>query len=82
MWLTMACQIDVITGGWGWCGLVYLSIQLYLFCQHLQYSVIIDINITVTVTGVSIVEMKLTLSEGQEVLETDQSFIKVLLMEN
>ena len=64
----------------GWCGLVYLGTQPYLFCQHLQYSVIIDIDITITVTGATIVEMNLILSEDQEVFGTDQSFVKVLLI--
>ena len=70
------CQIDVITGGWGWCGLVYSGTQLYLFYQHLQYSMIIDIDITITDTGVN---MNLILPEDQEILGADWSFIKVIL---
>ena len=66
------CQIDIITDGWGWCGLVYLGTQLSLFQKHLQYSVIIGINITITLTQFTIVELDLILLEDQEVLGTDK----------
>ena len=66
----------------GCCGLVYLGRQLFLFHQHLQYGVITEINVITTVTEVTIMDMNLTPLEDQEVIGTDQSFVKVLLMLN
>ena len=76
MWLTLywcwdCCQINVIAGGRGCCGLVYLGTQPFLFCQHLQYSVITEINIITTVTGITIMGMNLTPLEDQEVIAPD-----------
>ena len=87
MWLTInqcwdCCQINVIAGNGGCCSLVYLGTQPFLFCQHLLHSVITEINIITTVTGVTIMEMNLTPLEDQEVIGTDLSFVMVLLMLN
>ena len=70
-WCLDCGKINVIAGGRRWCGLVYLGTQLLLICQHLQYSVITEINIVATVTGVTIVEMNLTPVEDWEVIGTD-----------
>ena len=59
---------------------MYLGTHPFSFCQHLQYSVITKINMITTVTEVTIVEMNLILMECQDVIGTDQSFVKVLLM--
>ena len=81
MWLTMyQCRdcglINVIAGGRGCCGLVYLGTQTLLFHQHLQYSVITDINIVTTVTGVTIVEINLTPLEDQKSLLLTESLLR------
>ena len=61
---------------------VFRYTTILIPCQNLQYSVITEINMIITVTEVTILEMNLTLSEDQEVLGIDQSFVKVLLMLN
>ena len=70
-WCGDSCQIDIIARGRGVLWSVYLGAQLFAFCQYLQYSVITKIYMNITVTGVTIVEMNLTLSEDQEVLGID-----------
>ena len=74
--------MNVIAGGSGCCGLVYLGIEPFLFHQHLQYSIITEIKIITTVTGATIMEMNLTPLEDPEVFGTDWSFVKILLMLN
>ena len=63
-------------------GLFYLGTQPFLFCQHLQYSIITEINMIITVTGVIIVKMNLTPVDNQEVTGIDLSYVKVLFMLN
>ena len=53
-----------------------------MFNRYLQYSVITKINMIITVTGVPLIEMNLTLSDDQEVIGIDLSFVKVLFMLN
>ena len=46
--------------GWGEYGLVELHTQPFLFWKHLQYKLIINNNIMITVIGVPVVENNLT----------------------
>ena len=76
----------MIVGGrkvlWSSIGLVYLGTQPFLFHQHLQYSVITEINMIITVTEVPTVEMNLTPLKCQGVIGIDLSFVKALFMLN
>ena len=49
-----------LLGVGGFLGLVHLGIQPYFFHQHLQYSVTINITIIITVIGVNMVGIILT----------------------
>ena len=68
--------------GLGCCCLFHLGTQLYLFCQNLQYSVIIDINTINTVIWVNMVGIILTTWVNQGVIGMDCTFVSVLLILN
>ena len=53
-----------------------------LFCQHLQYNVIIDIKMVTTVRGVNIVGIILSMWADKYSAGNDLSFLRVLLMLN
>ena len=66
-----------LLGIWGSCGLVHLGPQLYLFCQHVQYSVTINITIIITVIGVSMVGIIVTTWADQWIIGMECSFVSV-----